>query len=198
MVITFDERRPYREIPTAIGISLAIASVVLMLLVGAVSGHGSTPLPNLIKEDDGLCNCYNPGDIITYKICYDNTATDSVNIWCLTLTDMLPSETTFINASDGGTYNKNTHTVTWEIASLPKGTAACVTVNVSIKPGTTKVITNTATLAHNYKFFANIDTSKETEICATEIPEFSTITLPVASILSLFLFFRIARKQRTK
>jgi uncharacterized repeat protein (TIGR01451 family) len=186
MRITFDEGRPYRDVLRVIGISVAIASVLGMLLVGTVSAMASNP--NITKDSD-VCDCVNSGGDITYTICYDNPW--NCNIYDVVITDILPENTTFKSASDNGINDSATHTVTWNIGTVNALTKACITVTVTVKPGTSSgsIINNTATLNYTYNYKYTKTTFNETEICETEIPEFATIAIPVALILGLFLFF---------
>ena len=195
MRITSDEGRSYRDVLTGIAISVAIASVVGMLLVGSVSAISSDGKPNLTKTSGVLCDCVNSGSDITYTICYNNSA--SFGFTEVVLIDTLPENTTFKSASDNGINDSATHTVTWNIGTLTAGTPeTCVTVTVTVNPGTSgSIINNTATLNYTYNDKHTIKTTfNETEICYTHIPEFATIALPVASILGLFLFFNYRKR----
>ena len=192
MRITSDEGRPYRDVLRVIGISVAIASVLGMLLVSSVSAMVSKP--NITKDSD-VCDCVNSGDDITYTICYDNPW--NCNIYDVVITDILPENTTFKSASDNGINDSATHTVTWNIGTVNALTKACITVTVTVKPGTSSgsIINNTATLNYTYNDKHTKTTFNETEICYTHVPEFTTIALPVASILGLFFFFNHRRRR---
>jgi uncharacterized repeat protein (TIGR01451 family) len=178
--------RPYRDLLIGIAISVAIASVVGMLLVGSVSAMASKPD---ITKDSDVCDCVNSGGDITYTICYDNPW--NCNIYDVVITDILPESTTFKSASNNGINDSAAHTVTWNIGTVYALTKACVNVTVTVKPGTSSgsIINNTATLNYTYNNKHTKTTFYETEICETEIPEFASIALPVALILGLFLFF---------
>jgi uncharacterized repeat protein (TIGR01451 family) len=109
---------------------------------------GYNPLD--LSKDDGLAEgeCVKAGANINYKICYDNTL-NTYDVHSVTITDTLPAETTFVSASDGGTYDSSTHTVTWDIGTLPAGTPQdCVTLIVTVKSGTAPetLITNSVTI----------------------------------------------------
>jgi fimbrial isopeptide formation D2 family protein len=186
MRITADGGGPYRNDLKIITISLVIFSVANMLLVGSVSAMARNPY---ITKDSDVCDCVNSGGDITYTICYDNPW--NCNIYDVVITDTLPEETNFSSASDNGTYNSGTHTVTWNIGTVNAITKACVTVTVTVKSGTSSGsrINNSATLNYTYNNKHTKTTFNETEICETQIPEFATIALPVASILGMFFFF---------
>ena len=104
--------------------------------------------PLNLTKDDGVTTCVNPGDSITYTICYDNTA-NPYNVSNVTITDPIPAQTSFVSATGGGTHNSATNTVTWNIGTLPAGApTACVQLVVNVKatatPGST--IINSATI----------------------------------------------------
>lgn len=82
------------------------------------------------------------GDQITYTLSYlvmGNTPVDM-----LAITDTLPANTTFVSASNGGTYDSNTNLVTWDLGAAMPGDFGNVTLTVTlgeVDAGT--VITNT-------------------------------------------------------
>jgi hypothetical protein len=79
-----------------------------------------------------------PGDYITYTIYYANPANDPCEpnyigtLNNVSIVDYLPEEINDVNASDGGVYDANTGTVTWEIGTLPPGEGNSVTVEVRV------------------------------------------------------------------
>ncbi|MCK4267120.1 MAG: DUF11 domain-containing protein, partial [Thermoplasmata archaeon] len=80
-----------------------------------------------------------PGEIITYKIYYNNTGdTVAANVW---LNDTLPAGVNFINASGGGVESGGV--VRWSFANLLPG-IRFVTINVSLDVGLTNgtILTN--------------------------------------------------------
>lgn len=94
-----------------------------------------------LTKDDGVAGCVNPGDTITYTICFDNLL-NNYPVHNVVIIDNLPPETDFVSASDGGTYASGTHTVTWNIGTLPAlEPQDCVTLVVNVKSGTTPGIT---------------------------------------------------------
>lgn len=97
--------------------------------------------PLHLSKDDGVVDCVNPGDTITYTICFDNLL-NNYPVTNVVLVDNLPAETDFVSASDGGTYSSGPHTVTWNIGTLPAlAPQDCVTLVVTVKSGTTPGIT---------------------------------------------------------
>jgi hypothetical protein len=84
-------------------------------------------------DDAGPDNRPSPGDYINYTIYYDangHSATD-VNI-----IDYLPGHIDLndVNASDGGVYDSNTKTVTWQIGNLQPDDSNFVTLTVRVNP----------------------------------------------------------------
>lgn len=92
--------------------------------------------PLHLSKDDGLAEdeCVNPGEDITYDICYDNTA-NLYPVHNVAITDTLPAEVSFVSAT--GSYTIVGNTVTWDIGDLPAGEpTACVELVVNVNPGT--------------------------------------------------------------
>ena len=99
-----------------------------------------------LTKDDGLVEedgCVVADDQITYEICFDNicyipyVVADLPPCWLppATLVDTLPDEVAFVSASDGGVYDPNSHTVTWDFE--PTDTDAdrtCVQLVVQVSP----------------------------------------------------------------
>ncbi|VUT27509.1 MAG: hypothetical protein SYNGOMJ08_00055 [Candidatus Syntrophoarchaeum sp. GoM_oil] len=63
------------------------------------------------------------------------------------ITDTLPDDARFMSASDGGVYDEPTHTVTWDIGTVPGGATSCVTMKVLVETGAEETtLTNCATI----------------------------------------------------
>ena len=88
-------------------------------------------------------------DVIIYKIYYDNTK-NNIDVHNVRITDTLPAEVSFISTiTSSGSYDPSTHTVTWNIGTLPAwATRQCVHLVVriypTVEPGST--IINYATI----------------------------------------------------
>jgi uncharacterized repeat protein (TIGR01451 family) len=102
---------------------------------------------------------------MTYTLSFDNklNATDVHNV---ILKDTLPPQTTFVSATGGGTYDSETHRVTWQIGTLPAGAGTrsvqlVVRVKATTSPGT--IITNRSVITSN-------ETPNTTEIWQTTVP----------------------------
>ena len=93
------------------------------------------------------------GDNFTYEITCDNVDNSTLDATDVTILDTLPTELDFFSATDGGVYDSSTHTVFWNIGTIPAGQPEpvidlVVTVNQNAVPGTT--IYNYCTI--NYTF----------------------------------------------
>ena len=92
------------------------------------------------------------GSTITYTITYGNIDTgDTTNV---VISDVVPEDTTFVSATDGGTYDSATNIITWHIELIPTDTTGLavnfdVKIDTDLPPGTT-VITNQASMASYY------------------------------------------------
>ncbi|KPK44156.1 MAG: hypothetical protein AMJ65_03805 [Phycisphaerae bacterium SG8_4] len=94
-----------------------------------------------------------PNDLVTYTICFDNSANDFM-VTDILLIDMLAPELIFVSADDGkasGFYDPKSHTYTWIPPNMVPGASACVglvaRVDPDLKPGMT--ITNSAIIDTN-------------------------------------------------
>lgn len=89
---------------------------------------------NFLKET-GFAEDENvvPGSIITYTIHVDNSQ-NRFSVSNIVIDDPLPLETVFKSASDKGTYNDLTHTVSWFLNDLPAGQKQSISVVVLAKP----------------------------------------------------------------
>ncbi|NVM57866.1 MAG: hypothetical protein HWN51_07090 [Desulfobacterales bacterium] len=135
-----------------------------------------------LSKDDGITDdeCVDAGAEIMYKICYDNDAND-FDVYNVIITDKLPAETSFVTASGGGTYDSNSHTVTWDIGTLEAGAQEqcvelVVLVDDSTPPNTT--ITNFSTIDSDET--ASTTVSEDTEVCPAPVsfrnrPEFDAV-----------------------
>lgn len=165
---------------------------------GGGSGNGEeteTYNPLGLIKDDGLDGaCVSPEGSITYNICYSSTA-NTLDVTNVVITDNLPPETIFVSATGGGTYDAGTHTVTWNLGTLG-ASQQCVQLNVSVTPDSKGTITNSATIDSDQTTPKTVIV--QTTICGEEqeIPEFSTIAIPVAAILGLIFFFNHRKRRK--
>lgn len=79
--------------------------------------------PLNLDKDDGLdypTQGVPPGGQVTYDFTFDNTL-NSFDVTNVEIVDTLPAELIFVSASGTGTYDPVTHTVTWQIGTIPAG-----------------------------------------------------------------------------
>ncbi|MFH1366501.1 MAG: DUF4215 domain-containing protein [Patescibacteria group bacterium] len=87
------------------------------------------------------------GDNITYTLAY---TVAGMNLTGLTLVDTLPSNTTFVSASDSGVYDSATNKVTWNLGNKAIGSySVALTVKVAGVIANGTILTNTAVLDSN-------------------------------------------------
>ena len=159
--------------------------------------------PLNLSKDDGVATCVNPGDNITYTICYDNTA-NAYEVHNVTLVDTLPAEESFVSASGGGIYDAVNHTVIWNIGTLPaRASQRCVTLNVTVKPGTSPgtTITNYCTIDSDETNATTV--TEQTDVCipptptpTPSIPEFPAYSLLIAASSMIALAFMISMRKK--
>ena len=75
--------------------------------------------PRLTIAKEASSTSANPGDTITYTIRYANDS--PVNVTGAVISDVLPTGLTFVSASDGGSYEGGTRTITWNVGDIPSG-----------------------------------------------------------------------------
>jgi uncharacterized repeat protein (TIGR01451 family) len=104
----------------------------------AIANISYNPL-KLAKNDVIVGEVY-IGSTFTYKITYENT--NPYDVTNVTIVDTLPPELDFISATDGGIYHPVTHTVLWNVGTVPAGVSGptidlVVKVNQNAIPGST-------------------------------------------------------------
>jgi uncharacterized repeat protein (TIGR01451 family) len=106
---------------------------------------GYLPLA-LGKADQTEGGCVRYSGEIRYTIAYCNP--NSLEVHNVTLVDVVPPETEFISATDGGTYDSGTATVVWNLGTLSAGATDTTKLIVDIKPGIPMgtIMENTATI----------------------------------------------------
>jgi len=129
-----------------------------------------------------------PGGSLTYTIAYDNADND-FQVTDVVLVDQLPPETTFVSASDQGTYDPETHRVIWDIGTLAAGAPAQTRqLAVRVKADTTtKLITNYATIVSTETNLstksANTNVSLASGILGFPLPGYTPYTAPVSAVM---------------
>lgn len=111
------------------------------------------------------------GDMIEYQISFQNPAPDDREF---TVTDKLPEGVSFVSADNGGSYDAESHTVTWT-ANLGGGQEKTVSVKVEIlKSAENRILKNYATVSVD-------DAQKDTNTVETPViptPEKDVVSEP--------------------
>lgn len=133
---------------------------------GLVVGVGFNPLS--LQKDDGLQegDCVDAGAKITYTICFDNED-NLFDVHNVKMMDNLPAETEFESVSNGGAYDPETHTVTWDIGTLEAGAAQqCVKLVVKVVGATSPetIILNNCTIETDET--SPTTQPEDTQVCA--------------------------------
>lgn len=88
-----------------------------------------------------------PGDLLTYGLAWANNG--SASLTEVALTDPLPAGTSYVTSSGLGTYDAATHTVSWNMGTVPAGATGTFTVTVALAavfPAGQTTVTNVATI----------------------------------------------------
>jgi uncharacterized repeat protein (TIGR01451 family) len=130
-----------------------------------------------------------PGGNLTYTITYDN-ANNNNPVTNVVARDQLPPETTFVSASNLGTYDAEAHSVTWNIGTIPAG-ATTQTLQLVVRVNAS----TTAPLIINYVTITSsetppITTSAETTVntlagglLGFPLPGYTPFTAPVSAVM---------------
>jgi len=116
---------------------------------GGGGGGGSEPIEtDLAIDKSDSSDPVNPGTNLIYTLRITNNGpSDSTGAVVL---DTLPSGVSFVSATDGGTYDPGSHTVSWVIGTLAKDASTSVNITVKVNESTPPgIITNTATVDAN-------------------------------------------------
>jgi uncharacterized repeat protein (TIGR01451 family) len=114
-------------------------------------GGGTRPTviaTDLAVEASASSHTINPGGNLTYTLHVTNNGpSDSTGALVV---DALPNGVSFVSATNGGTYNSGSHTVTWVLGALVRGASTSVTVTIQVNdPAPSGRITNAVAVAAN-------------------------------------------------
>jgi uncharacterized repeat protein (TIGR01451 family) len=142
--VTIDSDQTPPTIKSVHAVAKAVSYSPLNLskdIVGAVVN--GTPVEKI--------ECVSPGDVIKYRICFDNNDNDYA-VTSVSIVDILPKGMSFVTADGNGVsghYDVNAHTYTWLYPVLLPEASAClqlvVQVNEDAAPDT--MLTNSATIS---------------------------------------------------
>jgi uncharacterized repeat protein (TIGR01451 family) len=159
---------------------------------GTAGSEGTNPLdkcplisPLSLSKTDDVGDCVDPGDLITYTICYDNLQNPDADVHNVTINDTLPAGVTFDSASHGGTHTAGV--VTWDIGTVQaEAPETCVTLNVMVNTGTEgQTLTNCARIESDET--EPTTTCEDTQVCTAEPQTISVPTLTPIGILALIV-----------
>jgi hypothetical protein len=137
-----------------------------------VKPNAAPGTPDLTVTKSGL-SAVSPGQTFTYTLQYQNVATGSNSATGVQLTDTLPANATYVTGSCSGSciYDSVSKTLTWNLGTIPAGSAlATQTFQVTVDP-TVGSVTNTAQIlsAENDATPANNTSIKTSSIVASSI-----------------------------
>jgi len=112
--------------------------------------------PSITLDKTDTPDPVNAGSELTYTLSY--TVSEAA-VTGLTITDTLPANVSFISASDGGVYNLDTRTVTWDLGDMEPGS-----YSVSLKVKVAGVIPNGTILTNT----ASLDTNETDPVTTSE------------------------------
>ncbi len=165
------------DIGTPAGLCIETTGYIPPTMIFTKTGPAAAPAPSTIIYD------------ITYG-CTGGNLTNAV------LIDNLPPETTYVSCTGGGIYNAITHTVTWNIGTIPDNpTPQSVAITVTVNTGTTGIITNFATLT--CREYAPVTRTWDTVITVHIIPEVPLGTI-VASMAMIIAFVGYIAKPKIR
>jgi uncharacterized repeat protein (TIGR01451 family) len=132
-----------------------------------------------LSKEDGLAEgeYVNPGDDISYKIYYDNIK-NAYDVHNVKIVDKLPAEVSFVSATASGTYDPSTHTVTWDIGTLPAGATqqyVQLVVRVSSTVSPSSMITN----------YVSIDSDETPPTTVSEVTDVSSLPGEIGLIVDV-------------
>lgn len=107
-----------------------------------IDGVDAEPI-STSEEGDITYQQVDPGQKVEYEIFWINNTRDAAQ---MQVEDKLDSQVDFVDASDGGSYDEQTHTVTWDLEEQGPGQSGTVSVKVQVHPNATSSIENDATI----------------------------------------------------
>ena len=114
-----------------------------------------------VDTGDTTADSAQVGDTLTYTITYVNPTGQPADI---TITDKLDKGLTFVSASNGGNYNKESRTVTWNLTDVPADPqTGTVTFQATVNEDAETVIKNTAQVGHEPAVVVDTNTT-ETQV----------------------------------
>jgi len=143
-----------------------------LISLGSSGGRRSEPIvTDLAIDKSDNSDPVDPGTNLVYTLQITNNGpSDSTGA---VVVDALPSGVSFVSATDGGTYDPGSHTVSWAIGALANDASTYVNITVTVNESiTADIITNTATVDANERdrYRANDTTTEDTTIDVNDPP----------------------------
>jgi len=136
-----------------------------------IPGGGFNPiLTDLAIDKSDNSDPVDPGTNLIYSLQITNNGPS--NSTGVVVLDVLPSGVSFVSATDGGTYDPGSHTVSWAIGTLAKDASTSVNTTVNVNESTPPgIITNSAiVVANENDYYLDNNT-------ATEVTTINTVTV---------------------
>lgn len=136
-------------------------------------------IPVKTETAPGTSNKVSIGDEISYEIAWMNPNKCKSDV---TITDVLDEGVDFVSASDGGTYDPATRTVTWQLKDKNAGATDAVTLTVKVnakaaKPDTTAAGGSGTDIKYSVSNSANVSvTNKNGSSTASQSADTNTVT----------------------
>jgi len=115
---------------------------------GGGGGRSESIVTDLAIDKSDSSDPVDPGTNLVYTLQITNNGpSDSTGAVVL---DALPSGVSFVSATDGGTYDSGSHTVSWAIGTIANNASTSFNITVKVNESTPPdIITNTATVDAN-------------------------------------------------
>ena len=123
--------------------------------LGALSTCATCDVLDLDITKSASAPTVQEGATLQYTLNYDNVGdVDAMNP---VITDVIPSGSTYVSSSNGGTYNNATRTVTWNLpGTLVSGESGSVTLVIRANCGSTNLVNSTyRIMANGITFFGS-------------------------------------------
>lgn len=145
-----------------------VPPIIFFIFSALMIGTAAASPLNLSKNDGlGVDKCVDTKGQLTYSICYDNTGNASI-VNNVIITDTLPAQTKFISVDSDGTYDADSHEVTWSIDSLDAGAEeTCVQLVVKITASPGSLIVNTVSIESDETDPTTAE--KQTAVCPIKV-----------------------------
>jgi uncharacterized repeat protein (TIGR01451 family)/MYXO-CTERM domain-containing protein len=165
--------------PLANGTSLTASATMSATSVSSALAMATTTVdsaPTLSLTNTGTPNPLLAGSQLTYTLAFINNGTDAAH--GAALSDLLPAGTSFISASNGGSFVAGTNTVSWTLGDLAASGSGSVTLVVLVDGNAAAgMLSDTATLSAS-NGGAAITATAMTMVSSAAMPDAGTDASP--------------------